>query len=146
MDLVDLLFGKPKQRRITPRMMGKSAYRKGKIGETKTKKFLSRRGIKPIEGTERMRTDAGEYDYIARDRAGRHVAVEAKFRKSPVTSTDVASLKNKMKSEGISKAVIVTKTGATGRAEELAKKNRIKIMEYVPPQRKEKGFLDWLLG
>ncbi len=131
-------WDKPRRKRITKQQRGRTAYRKGKVGETKAERFLTRRGFTPI--TDRFRTKGGEIDRIMRDRHNRKVAVEVKNLSSPVQASTVRKFAGKVgferKHGTVSGGVIVSKSGYSDGAAKVARENRIKLMKYTPPKKK----------
>ena len=131
-------WDKPRRKRITKRQRGRTAYRKGKVGETKAEGFLTRRGFKPI--TDRFRTKGGELDKIMRDPHNRKVAVEVKNLRSPVQAAVIRKFANKVgyerKHGTVSGGVVVSKSGYSDGAAKVARENRIKLMKYTPPRKK----------
>ena len=132
--------GETPRRRRTKRSKGRTAYRKGKIGETKVKKFLRRRGMKPI--TSRMRTTSGEHDLIVQTRSGK-ASVEVKNLKNPVSASMVEKFARKVKKDKniVKRGIFVSKSGYTPEAKKAARKGHLKLMDYKPPKRKKSGWL-----
>jgi len=140
-------WDKPRRKRITKQQKGRTAYRKGKVGETKAERFLTRRGFTPL--TDRFRTKVGEIDRIMRDPHNRKVAVEVKNLRSPVQAATIRKFASKVglerKHGTVSGGVIVSKSGYSDGATKLARENRLKLMKYAPPKKKPRrglfGFL-----
>ena len=139
-------WGEPRKRR-TKKIRGKTAHRKGVIGETKASRFLRRRGYTPVvEG--RLRTGAGEFDRIMRSPQGRKVAVEVKNLSSPVQAASVRKFGRKINKEKrhgmVSRGVMVSKTGYSPEAKKAARKYRVKLIKYAPPKkRRSKSLFGW---
>jgi RecB family endonuclease NucS len=132
---------------MTKQRRGRAAYRKGRVGETKAQRFLTRRGFKLI--TDRFRTKKGELDRIMRDPHNRKVAVEVKNLSSPVQAAAVRKFASKIgferKHGTVSGGVIVSKSGYSDGAAKVARQNRIKLMKYTPPKKKRRrGLLAFL--
>src|SRR2546425_8823890 len=90
------LWAEPRRRRKTKKQKGRTAYRKGKVGETKVERLLSRRGFTPM--IARFRTKGGEIDRIMRDPHNRKVAVEVKNLSSPIQGAAMENLPRKSNS------------------------------------------------
>ncbi len=131
---------KPLKKRRTKKRRGETAYRKGKIGETKASSFLRRRGYTPlVDG--RLRTRAGEFDLIMRSPQGRKVAVEVKNLSIAVQSTSVEKFGKKVEQEKkhgmVSSGVMVSKSGYSTNAKKEAKEYHIKLIKYTPPKKRK---------
>jgi len=142
---LSLFWSKPK-RRHTKKRKGKTAYRKGVIGETKASKFLRRRGYKTVvEG--RLRTGAGEFDRIMRSPRGRKVAVEVKNLSYPVQGSSVRRFGKQVRKEKrhgmVSGGVLISKSGFSPEAKRAAKEEHVKLVKYVPPRRKRRSLFGW---
>jgi Holliday junction resolvase-like predicted endonuclease len=140
---MSFLWGKPKRRR-TKKSRGKTAYRRGVIGETKATRFLKRRGYKSlVEG--RLRTKAGEFDRIMRSPQGRKVAVEVKNLSSPVQAASVKRFGRKINQEKrhgmVSGGVMVSKSGYSPEAKKAARQHHIKLEKYAPPKKRRSSSL-----
>lgn len=138
-------WGAPKKRR-TKKRRGRTAYRKGVIGETKAVKFLRRRGYKSVVDG-RLRTGAGEFDRIMRSPQGRKVAVEVKNLSSPVQGSSVRRFGRKVvkeRSHGmVSGGVLVSKSGFSPEARRAAKEEHVKLIKYAPPKKKRRSLFGW---
>ena len=143
--ILSLFWSEPRKRR-TKRSKGKTAYRKGGIGETKASKFLRRRGYKSVvEG--RLRTGAGEFDRIMRSPQGRKVAVEVKNLASPVQGSSVRRFGRKVRKEKrhgmVSGGVLVSKSGFSPEAKRAAREEHVKLIKYAPPKKKRRSLFGW---
>jgi hypothetical protein len=143
---MSFFWSEPRRRR-TKKRRGKTAYRKGVIGESKASKFLRRRGYKPVvEG--RLRTGAGEFDRIMRTPQGKKVAVEVKNLSSPVQGSSVRKFGRKVARERrhgmVSGGVIVSKSGYSPEAKKAAREEHVKLVEYKPPKRRKiRSLFSW---
>ena len=138
-------WGEPKKRR-TKKSRGRTAYRKGVIGETKASKFLRRRGYKPVVDS-RLRTGAGEFDRIMRSPQGRKVAVEVKNLSSPVQGSTVRKFGTKIRREKrhgmVSGGVIVSKSGFSTEARRAGRESHVKLLDYTPPKKRRRSLFGW---
>jgi Holliday junction resolvase-like predicted endonuclease len=142
---LSFLWGEPRKRR-TKKSRGKTAYRKGVIGESKAAKFLRRRGYKAVvEG--RLRTGAGEFDRIMRSPQGRKVAVEVKNLSSPVQGASVRRFGRKVRQEKkhgmVSGGVLVSRSGFSSEAKRAAREEHVRLVQYVPPKKKRRPLFGW---
>ena len=138
-------WGEPKKRQ-TKKRRGKAAYRKGKIGETKATRFLTRRGFKPVV-SGRLRTGAGEFDRIMRSPQGRKVAVEVKNLSSPVQGSTVRKFGRKVRREKkhgiVSGGLIVSKSGFSPEAKRAGREEHVRLLDYKPPRKKRRSLFGW---
>lgn len=137
------LWSEPRKRR-TKKSRGRTAYRRGVIGETKASKFLGRRGYKPV-AVGRLRTAAGEFDRIMRSPQGRKVAIEVKNLSSPVQGSSVRIFGKKVRKERkhglVTGGVMVSKSGFSPEAKKAAREHHIKLVRYSPPRKRRRQSL-----
>ncbi len=135
---MSFLWSAPKKRR-TRKSKGRTAYRKGKIGETKALKFLSRRGIHKITDP-RFRVRGAEIDAVVRDGRGK-AFLEVKNLSKPVSGSMVEKFGRKIKANQniASRGIFVSKSGYAPNAKKAARGHHIRLIVYKPPRKRKKS-------